>query len=1064
MSTPRIWKSSNRKEKKHRRNSSFKFAGLLLCSVFRLFAPMASPAQVLTQISDTLYNADGTTASGRIVISWDPFSTADSSTIDGGTISYTIPASGVDAGKVDIYLAPNVGATPSGTSYQTRYYLASGASYTETWVVPAIGPVTIADVRTSTIPTTTTTFNPLTHLYSPSVLQGDLLVGSPTAGYLSRLGIGSNGLCLTSNGTTVGWGSCATGSGITSLNGQLGTTQTLGAISDANVTLGINSSADNHQFTLGWTGQLSLARGGTNAASWTASRCVRVNDAGTALEAAAADCGTGGSTWGSITGTLSNQTDLQSALNGKQDALGFTPEDSSNKDQASGYAGLDGSGKLTASELPNPSTTTLGGVKSLTCSGTDKLSAIGTDGLPVCSTDQVNAGGGGYDNVSGDTGSASKTATEGLKIKGTANQIATVAADGTPDTVTISIPTNPALPGTTTGTFSGNLTGNVSGNATSATALAADPADCSADNFSIGINASGDLSCNTLAYLTGNITLWDGSQAMRSLTASLSGATDPVLTFANNSVSSNVPVTADLVGNVTGNADTATALASDPTDCAANTFAQSIDDGGNLTCSAVSGGSGGDITDNSVDSNDIDETAAYAFSSSSNTFIGASYTSAAADPADAGAVRLGNAEVIGWEAATPGTDLTLSVDSSDALAFSGLDCSSGDQYVTVNASHQFVCGTDNDSGGAPSFGTITSGTNTSASMIVGSGASLRSTAGILGIPNSITAPVTCTVGDVYFDSDAAAGSRFLLCTSTNVFTAMDNPFGTAIDLGSEVSGTLDQSNMDANVVMDNEANSWSTGAQSFASATSLTVPTSAGAGPTTSGQVAYDSTANALEYGDNGTNRTVVNTDEAQTLTTKTISGSSNTLTVLAGSQLSGQTPAANGGTGDDTSSTTGIPRIDSGNWTYAELSGDVTTSGSNVTAIASGVVGSAELDTAHDTITCNFTLYDSTGLADGDDINTISNCSYPGRAITITSVRCEVDAGTTTQVQLQHDDGTPANLLSSTLICSTTAGGAAGTIDTNEDNFASTDTLDFVMTAAGTANRLTMLIQATID
>lgn len=39
----------------------------------------------------------------------------------------------------------------------------------------------------------------------------------------------------------------------------------------------------------------------------------------------------GGVAWGTITGTLSNQTDLQSALNAKQNSLGFTPEDVANK-------------------------------------------------------------------------------------------------------------------------------------------------------------------------------------------------------------------------------------------------------------------------------------------------------------------------------------------------------------------------------------------------------------------------------------------------------------------------------------------------------------------------------------------------------------------------------------------------------------------------------------------------------------------------------------------------------------------------------------------------------------
>lgn len=45
----------------------------------------------------------------------------------------------------------------------------------------------------------------------------------------------------------------------------------------------------------------------------------------------------------------------------------------------------------------------------------------------------------------------------------------------------------------------------------------------------------------------------------------------------------------------------------------------------------------------------------------------------------------------------------------------------------------------------------------------------------------------------------------------------------------------------------------------------------------------------------------VVGTTDTQTLTNKVIVGASNTLTVLAGSQLSGQTPVANGGTGAST-------------------------------------------------------------------------------------------------------------------------------------------------------------------
>lgn len=55
-------------------------------------------------------------------------------------------------------------------------------------------------------------------------------------------------------------------------------------------------------------------------------------------------------------------------------------------------------------------------------------------------------------------------------------------------------------------------------------------------------------------------------------------------------------------------------------------------------------------------------------------------------------------------------------------------------------------------------------------------------------------------------------------------------------------------------VLNNQSNTYSTGAQDFGSATSLKVPTSAGAAPTASGLVAYDSTSNTLEAGVNGVN------------------------------------------------------------------------------------------------------------------------------------------------------------------------------------------------------------------
>ena len=80
-----------------------------------------------------------------------------------------------------------------------------------------------------------------------------------------------------------------------------------------------------------------------------------------------------------------------------------------------------------------------------------------------------------------------------------------------------------------------------------------------------------------------------------------------------------------------------------------------------------------------------------------------------------------------------------------------------------------------------------------------------------------------------------------------------------------VFSAIQSGDLPSTVVRTDQANTYSTGAQNFTSATSFTVPVSAGAAPTANGTIAYDSTANALEYGDNGTNRTVANLDEAQT-------------------------------------------------------------------------------------------------------------------------------------------------------------------------------------------------------
>lgn len=109
-------------------------------------------------------------------------------------------------------------------------------------------------------------------------------------------------------------------------------------------------------------------------------------------------------------------------------------------------------------------------------------------------------------------GSATTTGVVSARtVTGTANQISVANGDcsGNP---TLSIPTNPTLPGTTTGTFSGNLTGNASGSAATITGLLVAGNIPKADvfetsEFCLDAGANDTYACNlspaVTAYVTG---------------------------------------------------------------------------------------------------------------------------------------------------------------------------------------------------------------------------------------------------------------------------------------------------------------------------------------------------------------------------------------------------------------------------------------------------------------------------------------------------------------------------------------------------------------------------------
>lgn len=186
-----------------------------------------------------------------------------------------------------------------------------------------------------------------------------------------------------------------------------------------------------------------------------------------------------------------------------------------------------------------------------------------------------------------------------------------------------------------------DVNGNFTGRAALALALNSDPLDCTTPGqFATGIAANGNLTCSTpsgsgdtLAPATNTADYfpqWDGSNSktlkngypgsvstsasslvIRGSGGDIQGSyfigtpgadvvTGQFLRYGSSQTSklvsfrteTNTELSAiDKDGNFTGRAATATALASNPTDCTTGEYASAIDASGNLTCSAPSGGS-----------------------------------------------------------------------------------------------------------------------------------------------------------------------------------------------------------------------------------------------------------------------------------------------------------------------------------------------------------------------------------------------------------------------------------------------------------------------------------------
>lgn len=133
-----------------------------------LLLPVRANAQsqlATTTIADTVYLADGTPASGVLIVTWPAFTTAGGNAVAGGSTTVTLGTNGA----LNAQLVANAGATPAGVYYTVVYQLGPGTVKTEFWIVPvSTSPVTLAQVVTT--PGSGTAAQPVSMQYVNSAL------------------------------------------------------------------------------------------------------------------------------------------------------------------------------------------------------------------------------------------------------------------------------------------------------------------------------------------------------------------------------------------------------------------------------------------------------------------------------------------------------------------------------------------------------------------------------------------------------------------------------------------------------------------------------------------------------------------------------------------------------------------------------------------------------------------------------------------------------------------------------------------------------------------------------
>lgn len=132
------------------RRSAVSGMGVILLLITGGFGLRADAQVSTTTVQGMVYRADGSAASGTMLVSWPAFSTATNQAVAAGSTTAVIGSNGF----VSLNLAPNSEAYPAGSYYTVVYHLNDGTVSREYWVVPATASTTIGAVRAQLAPAT----------------------------------------------------------------------------------------------------------------------------------------------------------------------------------------------------------------------------------------------------------------------------------------------------------------------------------------------------------------------------------------------------------------------------------------------------------------------------------------------------------------------------------------------------------------------------------------------------------------------------------------------------------------------------------------------------------------------------------------------------------------------------------------------------------------------------------------------------------------------------------------------------------------------------------------------